>query len=158
MDETQRTNSWLAEMMYEIWEDNFSDIPRKNFVLIKFGRSSKRQLGSIKWSSPRTKIRSLMKKRAIREQYEAQDDKRVTVITITKKFLNTEIPEYVVKATIAHELCHYTHGFSSPLKQTYRHPHQGGIIRKELESRGLGELRKKAKRWLKENWQDYALS
>lgn len=148
----KRDNDWLADKMYQIWEDYFADVPRKNFVLIKFGRASKRQLGSIKWSSPRTKIRGLMRKKSIREQHLSQDDKRITVITITKKFQDSKVPEYVIDATIAHELCHYTHGFSSPLKKLYSSPHQGGVIRKELESRGLGETEKMAKKWIKENW------
>lgn len=150
--EKQRTNKWLIDRLYYIWEEYFSDVPRKNLVLIKFGRSSRAQLGSIKWANGKTRIKGLMKNRDLQEFYKAQDDKRITVITVTQKFKNLEIPEYVVDATIAHELCHYTHGFSSPLKQLYKHPHKGGIIRKELEGRGFGERHKKAKKWLKENW------
>lgn len=151
----KRDNNWLADKMYEIWENYFPDVPRKNFVLIKFGRSSRRQLGSIKWSHRNTKIKGIMNRKAIRETYAAQDDKRITVITITKKFINPEIPEFVVLSTIAHELCHYAHGFSSPLNQVYKTPHQGGVIRKELEARGLGKLYKQGKSWIKENWIKY---
>jgi hypothetical protein len=142
--------------MYCLWENNFVDVPRKNFVLIKFGRNASRQLGSIKWAHRNARIKSAIRNKEISESIESQDDKRVTIITITRKFQNPIIPEYVVDATIAHELVHYAHGFSSPLAQAYRHPHKGGLIRKELEARNLGDLHKKAKRWLRENWTRYA--
>lgn len=151
----KRDNLWLEEKLYSLWENFFADIPRKNFVLIKFGRSSRRQLGSIKWANPSTRIKSIMKKKQFRTDHEVQDDKRITVITITRKFKDPSIPEYVVDATIAHELCHYTHGFSSPMKQKYRHPHQGGIVRKELENRGLGDTHHSSQKWIKENWLKY---
>lgn len=151
-----RTNDWLAERMYDLWDDYFSDVPRKNFVLIKFGRNTSRQLGSIKWARKSTRIKSLLKHHSIKETLESQDDERISVITITRAFQNSEIPEYVIDATIAHELAHYTHGFSSPLKQQFRHPHKGGRVRKELEKRGLGQLHKKARAWIKENWQRFA--
>lgn len=145
-----RDRKYLENLMYELWENNFCDVPRKNLVLIKFGKYSKRQLGSIKMANGNTKIKGLLTKS--KNEYEAQDDKRVTVITITKYFQNEIIPEYVIKATIAHELCHYTHGFSSPLEKRFNKPHQGNIINKELSSRGLLEEQKLADKWLKENW------
>lgn len=151
-----RDDKWLIDRLYYIWENYFADIPRKNLVLIKFGRSSKSQLGSIKWATNRTRIKGLMKKRDLREFYEAQDDKRITVITITQKFKHLEIPEYVVDSTIAHELCHYVHGFSSPLEQRFKNPHKGGVIRKELAGRGFEKTHKMAKKWLKENWRNWA--
>lgn len=151
-----RTNNWLTECMYSLWEEHFADVPRKNLVIIKFGRDSARQLGSIKWARKNTRIKSFITNKEIRDVHQVQDDKRITVITITKKFQKPEIPEYVVRATIAHEIVHYVHGFSSPLKQTYRYPHQGGIIRKELESRGLGVLHATARKWLRENWHRYS--
>jgi len=147
-----RDNEWLEEKMYEIWEGHFSDIPRKNLVIIKFGRGSKRQLGSIKWANKKTRgIRQFLKGRDL------QDDKRVSVITITSKFKDGEIPEKIVLATIAHEMCHYAHGFNSPLKQIFNHPHKGGVIRKEMEKRGLKHLYKFSKKWLKENWKEYVI-
>lgn len=145
-----RDRKYLENLMYELWENNFCDVPRKNLVLIKFGKYSKRQLGSIKMANGNTKIKGLLTKS--KNEYEAQDDKRVTVITITKYFQNEILPEYVTKATIAHELCHYTHGFSSPLEKRFNKPHQGNIINKELSKRGLLEEQKLADKWLKENW------
>ena len=136
--------------MYDLWEEYFSDIPRKNLVLIKFGKYSKRQLGSIKLANEYTKIKSLLKKNL--DDYDVQDDKRVTVITMTKYFQNEIVPEYVVSATIAHELCHYAHGFSSPLEKRFDKPHQGNVINKELAKRGLLESQRLADKWLKDNW------
>lgn len=149
-----RDEEWLINKLYYIWEEYFSDIPRKNLVLIKYGRNSKWQLGSIKWARKNTRIKGLMKNKGLQEFYKQQDDKRITVITVTKRFQNPDVPEFVVDNTIAHEICHYVHGFSSPLKQIYRNPHQGGIINKELSGRGLGTNHKKAKKWIKENWRN----
>jgi len=145
-----RDRKYLENLMYDLWEEYFSDIPRKNLVLIKFGKYSKRQLGSIKLANEYTKIKSLLKKNT--DDYEVQDDKRVTVITMTKYFQNELVPEYVVSATIAHELCHYAHGFSSPLDKQFEKPHQGNVINKELAKRGLLESQQLADRWLKDHW------
>lgn len=155
MPEKVRNNKWLEEKMYEIWEDHFADVPRKNLVLIKFGKASVRQLGSIRWATQNARIKSIMRKKTVHDQHLVEDDKRITIITITSKFKDTTIPEFIVNSTIAHELTHYAHGFSSPLSQSYAHPHKGGIIRKELTSRGLGQLHKESKKWLKENWRTY---
>ncbi|KKP91945.1 MAG: hypothetical protein UR96_C0024G0004 [candidate division WS6 bacterium GW2011_GWC1_36_11] len=145
-----RDRKYLENLMYDLWEEYFSDIPRKNLVLIKFGKYSKRQLGSIKIANEYTKIKSLLKKNL--DDYDVQDDKRVTVITMTKYFQNEIVPEYVVSATIAHELCHYAHGFSSPLEKRFDKPHQGNVINKELAKRGLLESQRLADKWLKDNW------
>jgi hypothetical protein len=145
-----RDNIWLEQLMYDLWEDYFNDVPRSNLVLIKFGRGAKRQLGSIKWVEEKTKVKRMLGKRG--EEIDIQDDNRVTLITITSLFKSLRVPEYVVKATIAHEMTHYAHGFFSPLKQIYNNPHQGGLIRKEMQKRGLYNLYRRSKRWLKEKW------
>jgi len=146
----KRDNAWLEKLMYEVWEDHFNDIPRKNLVLIKFGRRSKRQLGSIKWVRNSTKVKMLLRQKG--DEMKGQDDRRVSLITITSLYKNLKVPEYVVKETIAHEMTHYAHGFFSPLKKIFRHPHLGGLIRREMEERGLGELHRRSKKWLKTNW------
>jgi hypothetical protein len=145
-----RSNTDLEEMMYSLWEDNFSDVPRQNLVLIKFGKYSKRQLGSIKLAHKNSKIKGLLDSK--RDDYEIQDDKSITIVTITKYFQDLEIPDFVVRSTIAHELCHYTHGFSSPLKRLYDKPHQGNIVKKELHKRDLLDEYLESEKWLKENW------
>lgn len=145
-----RDNKYLENILWDLWDNNFCDVPRKNLVVIKFGKYSKRQLGSIKLANGRTKIKSLIRKK----EYElnVQDDKSITVVTVTRFFQKDVVPEFVIRATIAHELCHYTHGFQSPLEKKFDKPHQGNIINKELAKRGLLEEEKKADKWLKENW------
>jgi hypothetical protein len=147
-----RNRQFLEKILYDLWENHFCDIPRKNLVIIKYGKYSKRQLGSIKLANRRTKIKGLLREKS--EDYKAQDDKSITVITITRHFRDEIVPEFVVRATIAHELCHYAHGFSSPLQKSFEKPHQGSVIKKELQKRGLFEKQLKADKWLKENWLD----
>ena len=141
-----RDNQWLGEKMYELWENYFCDVPRQNKVVIKFGRRAHQTLGSIKY-----------KGRLSRQdpEFKNHDDKRITEITITRYFADPRVPDKVVLGTIAHEMIHYAHGFHSPLKQQYEHPHQGGLIKKEMEKRGLEQLYALSKKWIKEKWQDY---
>ena len=147
-----RDDRWLADKMYDLWEDHFEDVPRVNKVLIKFSKKSKRQLGAIGWLQNRTKkIDKLLK------ESEPGDDSRVSLINITSYFKEASVPEYVVLGTIAHEMCHYAHGFNSPLKQIYDHPHKGGVIRKEMTKRGLSDIYKKSRIWLKENWRNFLI-
>lgn len=146
-----RNNTILENMLYELWENHFCDVPRKNLVVIKFGKYSKRQLGSIKLAHSGTRIKGIMKTR--KEEFLSQDEKSISVITLTGYFRNDLlVPDYVVNATIAHELCHYTHGFSSPLEKRFLNPHQGNVIKKELSKRGLLEEQDMADKWLKKNW------
>lgn len=147
-----RNTEFLENTLYDLWENHFCDIPRKNLVLIKYGKYSKRQLGSIKLANKRTNIKGLLKKKE--QDYIVQDDKSITVITVTRYFQNKIVPDFVVRATVAHELCHYAHGFSSPLQKRFEKPHQGSVIKKELEKRGLIKKQIEADKWLKENWLD----
>ena len=142
-------------MMYELWDNNFCDVPRLNLVLIKFGKYSKRQLGCIKLANQKTKIKGILKKKE--DDYQIQDDKTISLITVTKYFEKDFVPDFVVKATIAHEMCHYTHGFNSPLEKRFDKPHQGNIVKKELKRRGLLEEYLQAEKWLKENWREIVL-
>lgn len=141
-----RDNTFLENLLYDIWEEYFCDIPRKNTVVIKFGKHSKRQLGCIRLIKAKENVKRLTK------DLDQNDVKTVSLITITRYFSREIVPENIIRATIAHELCHYAHGFNSPLQQVYDKPHKGGVVTKELKKRGLGELQKEAKKWLKENW------
>ncbi len=147
-----RDDDWLQEQLYDIWESYFADVPRLNIVLIKFSKKSKRQLGAISWLGNKTK-----KIEKMLEVEGPADESRVSLITITSFFKDPLIPDYVVLGTIAHELCHYSHGFSSPLNQIFEHPHKGGVIRKEMQKRGLLDLYKTSKKWLKTNWRNYLI-
>ncbi len=145
-----RDNKYLENLLYDLWENNFCDVARLNLVAIKYGKHSKRQLGSIRWIKDKDTFKRYIKKYKLDE--EIFDNKTVSLINITRYFMYDYVPEYVIKATIAHELCHYTHGFSSPLAKKFKYPHQGGVIRKELEKRGLKEEYVNSKKWLKDNW------
>ena len=127
----KRDEAWLQQILDKIWDNYFTDIPQQNDVKITFGRRAKRRLGSISLDSK---------------------NPETSIITINSIFKATEIPEYVVEATIFHELTHYAHGFSSPLSQAQKHPHAGGVMRREFADRGLLELYQQQKKWLKDNW------
>jgi hypothetical protein len=136
-----RDDKWLFQKLDEIWDGHFSDIPQNNDVLVKFGRKARQRLGSIKQETK--SVRDLA------------DKNRKTIIIINGLFKDIKVPEYVVTATIAHEMCHYTHGFSSPLEQRHPHPHYGGVVTKEMKERGFGKELKMQKKWLKEVWPEY---
>ncbi len=136
-----RDDTWLFQKLDEIWDGHFSDIPQHNDVIIKFGRKARQRLGSIKQETK--SIRDLANKN------------RKTIITINGLFKDPNVPEYVITATIAHEMCHYAHGFSSPLDQRFENPHQGGIVTKEMKVRGFAKALQLQKKWLKEVWPRY---
>ena len=137
-----RTNEWLESRLEHIYKQYFGDIEASNDVYIEFGRKAKNQLGCIKKVFPK----------GVLNRIKGDFD---TKIIINGYFRDESIPEYVVDATIAHELSHYAHGFSSPLPQKYRHPHKGGKVKHEMHSRGFEETLKRQKRWIKENWRNY---
>ncbi|MDO8429078.1 MAG: hypothetical protein Q7S88_00425 [Candidatus Daviesbacteria bacterium] len=131
-----RTNQWLLSRLDHLWNAHFSDIKQINPVFISFGRSARLRFGSIRLDPRSGK----------------------TIITITGMFKNESIPQSVVDHTIGHELCHYTHGFSSPHRRLHKYPHSGGVIKKEMTERGMLDLYKAYKEWLKvyrEELKDY---
>lgn len=123
-----RDNSWLLSRLEHIWDNYFSDIPQVNEVYIGFGRRSKFRFGSIR--------------------LRLTDNS--THIRINGLFRDAGIPLQIVDHTIAHELVHYSHGFSSLLPRMHQHPHRGGIIDKDLRARNLGHLVKFYDSWVKE--------
>lgn len=122
----KRDNTWLLYRLNEIWTDHFSDVSQLNPVHIRFGRFARLRFGSIKLD-PRTKK---------------------THITISGMFKDEKIPQEVVDHTIAHELCHYAHGFSSPHGRLHKYPHEGGVIKAEMERRGLIYLYQVYRKWI----------
>lgn len=128
-----RDNIWLAGRLKMIHTNYFVDIAVPNQLLARFGRSSKTRLGSI--SSKRD-----------------SGNKLISIITLTGFFRTTNVPEFILDATLAHELAHYAHGFHSPHQRLYSHPHRGNVIGKELEKRGAIHLVQEQELWLKMNW------
>jgi hypothetical protein len=137
-----RTNEWLENRFEYIYRKYFTDLEAPNQIEIKWGRRSRRQLGCIKRERPKT----------LADHFKSDF---VTIIVINSLFKDENIPEYVIDSIIAHEMSHYAHGFNSPLPQKHTHPHKGGVIKKELRERGIHELEKKQKHWIKENWVKY---
>lgn len=145
-----RNDHWLETRLRQIWQRYFYDVKPQNIVLIKFGQRSRTRLGSIGMEGWQAKAKSGMYKSRLSVPL------GTSIITITGYFRQTTIPEYVIDATIGHELVHYVHGFHSPYPQLYRYPHQGGIVDKEMRERGMGEMLRLQKQWLKEQWRTVA--
>lgn len=136
-----------------LWSKYFADVPRKNRVDICFGRYARNRLGSIKLvRSIRQGVRS--RERGVEENNRSPYSGRAhsSLITITGYFKDEKVPEFMVFAVIAHELCHYAHGFSSPLPQLFRYPHQGKAVDREMIKRGLGDILLQEQRWLRHEW------
>jgi len=131
----ERDNKWLRDRLKYLWQRYFSDVPIVNKITIKFGRPTRTRLGSIK---PGRKLGN-----------------EHSIITINGHFTNLEIPEFVVDAVIAHEFMHYAHGFASPHEKAFSHPHKGGVVDWDLKERGLDDILKLEKKWLKLNWSNY---
>lgn len=123
-----RDNIWLLSRLDFVWSKFFADIQQDNPIHIKFGRYSKYRLGSIKLDKKNNR----------------------SYITITSMFKDQTIPSEVVDHTLAHELSHYTHGFSSKKVRLHKYPHAGGIVHREMEQRGMGYLVKAYKAWVKD--------
>lgn len=128
-----RDDKWLLSRLDFIWTKYFSDILQKNEqsssankVFIRFGRFAKYRLGSIKLDR------------------KSKD----TYITITSMFKDFSVPKEVVDHTIGHELVHYTHGFSSVHQKLHRYPHAGGVVKKEMEARGMKHLYNAYRTWI----------
>lgn len=122
-----RDDKWLLARLNDIWEKHFPDVSQTNKVFIKFGRSAKYRLGSIRLDR----------------------QTKSSFITITAMFKDESIPDEVIEHTIAHELVHYTHGFSSTNPRLHKYPHAGGIVRKEMAERGMEYLYDAYKDWIK---------
>jgi len=140
-----RNEAWLEGRLNNIWRAFFNDIPRAN-IAIRWGRRARTRLGSI------TRQRF---GKSFWSNIPIADEGTPTIITINSLFKDEAIPAFVVDMTIAHEVCHYAHGFNSPLPQKYAKPHEGGVIGHEFRERGLEEAMRLQKKWLKENWTEY---
>jgi hypothetical protein len=123
-----RDENWLLYRLDYLWRNYFSDVPQTNRIYIKFGRQARYRFGSIRlcYTDNSTHIR------------------------INGLFKRFNIPTEIVDHTIAHELVHYAHGFSSPHPKMHHYPHKGGVVDRELYRRGLGGLVDFYNKWVKE--------
>lgn len=123
-----RDNRWLLSRLDYLWSKHFQDVSQTNPIHINFGRFSKYRLGSIKLNRKTDR----------------------SYITITGMFKSSAVPTEVIDHTIAHELVHFAHGFSSKRARLHKYPHAGGVVKKEMENRGMGYLNKAYGLWVKE--------
>jgi hypothetical protein len=129
--EEWRDEAWLTERVRLLWEHHFADVPKGYPITTRFGTRAQYRYGSIV----------------------ARNGK--TIITVNRLFADPSVPTFVVDGTLAHELAHYAHGFGSGLPQIYKDAHRGGVVDKELEKRGLGELSAKAEQWHQAHWDSF---
>lgn len=134
-----RDHQWLVTQLEFLLSEYFSDMPITNPIEVKFGREAKFRFGSIK----------LLKHRGLR-MILGRSKPQKSIITVTRMFSREDIPIDVVHYTIAHELCHYAHGFSSENKRLFKHPHHGGVVNAEIKNRGGEKLILAYKHWIKE--------
>ncbi len=113
-----------------IWRRYFSDVPCKNEVQIAYCSPWKTRLGMIRMTV----------------------DEALSFIGVNALLQHSTVPEYLLVATIAHELVHYAHGFGSPLPRLYTHPHANNVVNKELAKRGLEEYVQLSDEWIDNYW------
>ncbi len=133
-----RDEKWLEEKLQFLLKKYFASVKLSDPIEIKWGREAKFRFGSIRLLKP--KGIKLLTKRTKPQK---------SIITITSMFRSPRIPAKIVEYTIAHELTHYAHGFSSSNKRLFRHPHHGGVVNAELTERGARDLIVEFKKWLK---------
>ena len=126
-----RDEEFLKKRLDSIWELLFSDIEKKNRVVVRFKGKWRNKFGHIK-------------------RLKNGDSE----IVVNNYFKNEKIPEYIIDTTLAHELVHYMHGFNSPHPRMYKHPHKGGIVNKELKKRGFGNMLALEKKWIRNEWRN----
>jgi hypothetical protein len=127
---TARDARWLRDEVDDIWRRYFADVPRVNAVEVAFRRPWMRRLGVISLS----------------------EDESTTRIGVNSLLAHNDAPYCLTLITVAHELVHYGHGFGSPLPRRYAHPHRGGIVPRELRSRGLTDELEEYGGWIQQHW------
>ncbi|MEK9156245.1 MAG: hypothetical protein AAB360_03000 [Patescibacteria group bacterium] len=130
-----RNDEYLRRQLVVVWNRWFSDVKPSSPIQIKFGRRARKRLGSI----------------GLR-QNSGQTESH---IFINGHFRDETVPDFVVEATIAHELCHYVHGFSSSHPQLFRYPHKGDVVEVEMARRDLSKLAKRENDWLQAHWRNF---
>jgi len=144
-----RDQEWLKKELEYLLKKYFANVAVTNPIEIRFGREAKYRFGSIRLVVDKSS-KSIRSIKGFKGLIRASNIPKKSIITITRMFAADEVPVEVVRYTIAHELCHYHHGFSSSNKRLFRFPHHGGVINRELTERGAEELIDPFKKWLKE--------
>jgi len=128
---TLRNDVWLSERVRLLRENHFADVPQGYPIITLFSTRARYRLGCIS----------------------AREGK--AIIQVNRLYADPYVPSYVVDGTLAHELAHYAHGFGSGLPRLYEHAHRGGVVDKELDRRGLGNLYSRAEQWRKAHWDSF---
>lgn len=123
-----RDGKWLQARLDCLCKEYFSDLPAGLPIRIVFGTPSLHLLGSIRSRNGEC------------------------ILRLSGLYRWMEVPEWVVDATIVHELAHYVHGFGSGLERMHTHAHRGGVVDAELERRGLVGMSRNAKQWRSQHW------
>ena len=127
----RRDNAWLKARLELLWNMHFCEVAKGYPIETRFGTRAQYRFGSIA----------------------ARNGK--TIILINHLFASPFVPDYVIDGTLGHELAHYAHGYGSGLPKLHPDPHRGGVVDKEMEKRGLGEVNRKADLWREKHWDAY---
>jgi hypothetical protein len=133
-----RDDAWLLARFTTLYQRFFPDVAIENTVIVRFGRKSIRRFGSI-----------------ISKPQPGFFGTPASIITINRLFMHHEVPVAVIDATLLHEFVHYTHGFHSPRRQQYAHPHRGNIVNKEIYARGGGDILIAQQQWIKDHYRQF---
>jgi len=120
----------LAETLSRMLSEHFTDIPHPEEIEVGVGRRSRRRLGTVRRGPNGPSI------------------------TINPLLLLDGVPEYVLDATMAHELCHVVHGYGT-LHRPKHPPHRGGRVTAELRARGLHAMTDRADAWIRSQWTNW---
>lgn len=128
-----RDNTWLKTELERMWQKHFWDVPRRNPIDAAFGQPWPTRLALIILG----------------------EETQISYIRLNALLRVLGVPGFVITITLAHELAHYAHGFGSLLPRKYTHPHEGGVINKELQERGLGHLLAPYAEWVTKYWDSF---
>lgn len=122
---------FLTRKTAELCREHFPKQTVSNLLMVRWGKTWKSKLGHIK---------------------PLKNKQYGSLIEVNLILSDPRVPEFVVDATLLHELIHYFQGFGSNHPQKYKHPHRGGAVEKELERFGWKELAQKQDTWINKNF------
>lgn len=127
---------FLVKKTAELCREYFPNRPISNLLVCRWGKPWKTKLGHIR---------------------PLKSAEFGSLIEINSILSDSRIPEFVLGATLLHELIHYFQGFGSNHPRQQRHPHRGGTVTKEFKQFGWEELLQKQEKWVKENFGKFYL-